>query len=372
MEKNSTDPLAEATVKRLDTALEGLTERVTRLGLSRQRPDMAAPSADKDVEKKSFLEYVLHGKEGASLEHKRFGNKPEDGGVFLPESLVSAVFSSLDHLCPVRNCATVVQTNRHQYDLIVDDGKNTTHWGEELSADQKQNGTQTAKLERITYPIFTLFDSPRIASSLLEDSLFNIEEWLISLITKNMARKENWAFIQGAGKKEPQGILCPDVALCANEESGKMQALSSKLKGKFPQNNPEELLMELMYALRPEYLNGSKWMMPRSVMSEIRKMKTAQGHYLWNPTFASDSAETYLLGYPVVICDDLPELKAGTKSVSLLFGNFKEGYLIADRLGITVMRDPYSSKPDIDLLVRRRLGGGWKDFKAIKGLSFSD
>ena len=368
------DPLLEEKIGRIDATLEGLTEKINRFGLSSQRPEISPPSAHKDFEKKSFLDYILYGKEVVmpSLEHKRFGRTPEDGGVFLPESLVSAVFHSLDSLCPVRSCATVVQTNRHQYDLIVDDGKNTTHWGEELSVEQKQSGTQTSKLERITYPIFTLFDSPRIASSLLEDSLFNIEEWLMALITKNMARKENWAFIHGGGKKEPQGILCSDIATSRNEEHGKMHALSTKVKGKFPQNNPEEILMELIYALRPEYLNGAKWMMPRSVMSEIRKMKTSQGHYLWNPTLASESGETHLLGYPIVICDDLPELKAETKSVSLLFGNFKEGYLIVDRLGMTAMRDPYTSKPDIDLLVRRRLGGGWKDFKAIKGILFSD
>lgn len=370
LEKKTTDPLAEQTLHRLNQFLEGMEDRTLRTPLACQRPELS--SAPWDGQKKAFLEYLCTGKEEGTLQQKRMGGNQEEGGVFLPEPMVSAIFYALEALSPMREFSHIVQTANHRYDLVLDDGKNSTQWGEELTPEQKKEGTRTPHLSKISYPIFTLFDSPRISSTLLEDSLFNIEEWLVALVSKNMARQENYAFIRGDGQKMPQGILHPAVSVVDKEESGKLHTYVTGVKGDFGSEKPENILIQLAYGLRPEYLRGAKWMMPRSVIREIRKMRTEQGHYLWQPTFASATPETTLLGYPVIICDDLPELKSGVSSLSLLFGNFKEGYLIADRMGMTVLRDPYSSKPDIDLLIRRRLGGGWRDHKAIKALSFSE
>lgn len=371
LEKKHSDPLLEEKLSRMNVSLDKASDRLQHFFALSNRPHLESGSPQDD-HKKAFLDYVCKGQESnlRSLESKRLDpTKTEDGGYFLPDSMVASVYESLKMMSPMRELASAVQTSHHQYELIIDDNKQRTQWGEELTEEERKKGSVTPQIKKITYPVFTLYDAPRISSTLLEDTSFHVESWLVELISKNMSQKENEAFIQGCGKKKPQGLLCESIKSSDKEVWGCLHTLKTGVNGKFAQNAPEEKLIELVYALRPEYLAGAKWLMTREVLAEIRKMKTSQGDYLWQPTLASGTPGATLLGYPVVICDDLPTLAmAGT---SILFGNFKEGYVIVDRMNLNVLRDPYTSKPDIDLLVRRRVGGGWKDFRAIKGLSFS-
>jgi HK97 family phage major capsid protein len=78
-----------------------------------------------------------------------------------------------------------------------------------------------------------------------------------------------------------------------------------------------------------------------------------------------------LLGYPVLVCDDMPSLTTGIASKSILFGNFKEAYQIVDRMGTRVLRDPYSAKPYVEFYTTRRVGGAVLNFEALKVLNFA-
>lgn len=369
LEKKIQDPLGEDKLARLNDVLDKTSDRIQKLSVMSQRPAFGNHQ-NHDEHKHAFLNYLCKGQETElrGFETKRLGIEPRDGGFLLPDAMVAAVYTALKDLSPMRDLASVVQTSQHKYELIVEDVKSQAIWGEQLQPDQRNTGTETSKIRKISYPIFTLLESPRISSSLLEDASFNIEQWLVELIGTHMARAENFAFINGDGAKEPSGLL--NIGLNAQAEDGQsLHVIKTGVDGGFAENDPEKKLVDLVYSLKPEYLRGSSWMMSRSALAEIRKMKTNNGHYIWQPTFSADMAGAMLLGYPVVVCDDLPAVAKG--KTAILFGNFKEGYLIVDRLGMTVLRDPYSAKPDIDLLVRRRVGGGWKNPRAIKGLQFS-
>ena len=108
--------------------------------------------------------------------------------------------------------------------------------------------------------------------------------------------------------------------------------------------------------------------MNRSTQSVIRKFKDADGSYLWQPS-AQAGAPSTLLGYPVAESEDMPDIAAN--SLSLAFGDFARGYLVVDRVGIRVLRDPYSSKPYVLFYTTKRVGGGVQDFDAIKLMKFS-
>ncbi len=374
LENKISDPLIDEKLSRINASLDEASQKIQKATLMAQRPSLGQ-NTSYDPYKKEFLDYICHGMESAHLkmEQKRMhGGIANEGGYLLPNEILATVTQQLAHLSPVRSVASVVQTNRHQYELVLDDeSRDMVHWGDP-NAQQRLEGTQTPRLVKRSYPTFPLFDMPRISSSLLEDTLFNIEEWLVDLITKKMARKENAAFINGDGLTRPQGILSAQQS--DQEEEGRLQVLPTGRNGQFAANNPDDILVNLVHSLRPEYMQDAVWMMPRSALSEIRKMKGQDGHYLWNPDVESSRSWSHggrILGYPVVLCDDLPALVAGTASVSVLFGSFKEGYTIVDRHDMTILRDPYSAKPDVDLLVRRRVGGGWKNYKAIKGISFA-
>jgi HK97 family phage major capsid protein len=73
--------------------------------------------------------------------------------------------------------------------------------------------------------------------------------------------------------------------------------------------------------------------------------------------------------FPVVEAEDMPDV--ATDSYSVAFGDFRRGYLVVDRQGVRVLRDPYSAKPYVLFYTTKRVGGGVQDFDAIKLLRFA-
>jgi HK97 family phage major capsid protein len=79
-----------------------------------------------------------------------------------------------------------------------------------------------------------------------------------------------------------------------------------------------------------------------------------------------------LLGYPVVLSDDMPHVKDGEASDSIVFANFSRGYQVVDRQDMRLLRDPYTSKPFVEFYATKRVGGDVIDFDAIKIISFTE
>ncbi len=108
--------------------------------------------------------------------------------------------------------------------------------------------------------------------------------------------------------------------------------------------------------------------MNRKTQAAIRKLKDADGNYLWQPAAVAGGRAT-LMGFPLVEAEDMPDIAADRYSVA--FGDFRRGYLIVDRMGVRVLRDPYSAKPYVLFYTTKRVGGGVQDFDAIKLLKFA-
>jgi HK97 family phage major capsid protein len=99
----------------------------------------------------------------------------------------------------------------------------------------------------------------------------------------------------------------------------------------------------------------------------VRKLKDGDGNYLFSPGGAGEAAT--VLGYPVTEIEDMPDIATGAYAVA--FGDFRRGYLIVDRQGARVLRDPYSAKPYVLFYTTKRVGGGVQNFDAIKVMKFS-
>jgi HK97 family phage major capsid protein len=108
--------------------------------------------------------------------------------------------------------------------------------------------------------------------------------------------------------------------------------------------------------------------MNRKTQAVVRKLKDAQGNYLWQPP-ATAGAQAQLMGFPLVEAEDMPDIAAAATPIA--FGNFQRGYLVVDRLGVRILRDPYSAKPYVLFYTTKRVGGGVQDFNAIKLLKFA-
>jgi len=147
----------------------------------------------------------------------------------------------------------------------------------------------------------------------------------------------------------------------------KVGYIATGVDGALPASNPSDTLIDTIYALKAGYRQNAGWVMNRKTQATIRKLKDADGNYLWQPP-AAVGQRAMLMGFPVVEAEDMPD--AGTDATPIAFGDFQRGYLVVDRTGVRVLRDPYTAKPYVLFYTTKRVGGGIQDFDAIKLVKF--
>ena len=214
--------------------------------------------------------------------------------------------------------------------------------------------------------------SERIAESvfarrILDDSAVNIDEWLAGEVELIFAMQEGAAFVNGDGNNKP-GFLAYAMVANTSWTWGNVGYVPSGAVGAFPNENLSDVLVDLIYALRSGYRQNATFVMNRKTQSSVRKFKDTTGVYLWQPP-AVAGGKSSLIGFPLLEAEDMPDVAAG--SLSIAFGDFRRGYLIVDRQGVRVLRDPYSAKPYVLFYTTKRVGGGVQDFDPIKVLKFA-
>ena len=188
----------------------------------------------------------------------------------------------------------------------------------------------------------------------------------------SFAEQEGTAFVTGNGTAKPKGFLDYTKVDNASWSWGNIGFIKTGVNGAFATAsatvNPADKLIDLVYAVKAGYRGNGTFVFNRATQAVIRKMKDAEGDYVWQP--ATKAGEpSMLMGYPVAESEDMPVL--ATDSYSVAFGDFRRGYLIVDRVGIRILRDPYSQKPYVLFYTTKRVGGGVQDFDAIKLLKFA-
>jgi HK97 family phage major capsid protein len=227
--------------------------------------------------------------------------------------------------------------------------------------------TATPVLAELAFPTMELYAMPAATSVLLDDSAVDIDQWLATEIRTAFAAQEGEAFVSGDGVNKPKGFLAYPTVANGSWTWGSIGTIATGVAGGFPATDPGDTLIDLIYALKAPYRANARFVLNGLTQSEIRKMKDGQGNYLWQPSAIAGNPAT-LMGYPVTESEEMPDIAAG--SLSIAFGDFRRGYLIVDRLGIRVLRDPYTAKPYVLFYTTKRVGGGVQDFEAIKLMEF--
>jgi HK97 family phage major capsid protein len=227
--------------------------------------------------------------------------------------------------------------------------------------------TNPPTLDTLNFPLGELYANPALTQDLLDDAYINLDEWLASEIEDSFAAQETDAFINGNGTNRPKGFLNYTQTAQASVTWGQVGFVATGTAGNFNATNPVDALIDLIYAPESGYRPNAHFVMNRRTASRIRKFKDADGNYIWQPAQSADRLPM-LLGYPVVEMEPMPDIAAG--SASIAFGDFAKAYLIVDRAGITILRDPYSAKPYVRFYTTKRVGGGLQNFEAIKLLKF--
>jgi HK97 family phage major capsid protein len=344
--------------------LKGTVEKLSR---SLNRTPLSAAETGMTRKTSQFVEnYVRRGSD-AGLEKKSINfTTPADGGFALPKEIDARVEAKLRDISPIRALATVVQTGSADFrKLVATTGINAGWVGETALRPE----TATNSFAEIAVPTGELYANPAATQAMLDDASFDVEQWLVDEIATEFAAREGSAFISGTGTARPKGFLTYPTANTADavRAFGTLQHLATGTAGNFPAASPADRLIDLVHALRPAYRAGAAFVMNSKTLSVVRKFKDTQGQFLWQPSVQADRPAT-LLGYAVVEAEDMPDI--ATDSLSLAFGNFARGYVVADRTGVRILRDPFSNKPFVHFYATKRTGGAVFNSEAIKLMKF--
>lgn len=373
--RGSADVLLNEKLSRMDNALNKLQDDISGVKTAMRRPakggvSHAAYSEDGEY-KSAFLGYVAKGHEQdvATLQTKDMSViADQQGGYMVPTEMADRIVSRQYDTTPMRQLATVMTVASEAVEMLRDTSEADAQWVSELGA---RADTDQGSIGRIRIPVHELYAQPKATQKLLDDAALNVEEWLVNRVAGTFARRENTAFVNGDGIGQPRGFLsyATQAASDASRGWGILEHVATGVDGAFSASTGADVLITLMNKLRAGYLPKASWLMPRSVVDVIRKFKeSGSGAYIWQPSLQSGTPAT-LLGYNIVLADDMPAIASGSTSVA--FGNFEEGYTIVDRIGLRVLRDPYTAAPFIKFRCSKRVGGDVVNFEAIKLLRFA-
>jgi HK97 family phage major capsid protein len=371
LETRSADIVTEEKVDRINRALDEHKHQLDELTLAAARPVVggekkSAPQARE--QKAAFERYVRGGDASGLIEIKAMSaSSNADGGYTVPLEIEQTIDRVLAKVSPMRAIASVRAIGSNVYRKPIATSGAASGWlASETTAISGPTGSPT--LTAIDFPTMELYAMPAATQTLLDDSQVDLETWLAEEVQTVFAEQEGAAFISGNGTSAPKGLLTETKVADASWSWGNLGYIASGADGAFPSSDAADVLITLAYAPKQGYRANGAWLMNRKSESTIRKFKDADNNYIWQPGAAAGQAAT-LLGYPVAEAEDMPDIASGAYAIA--FGDFKRGYLIVDRIGVKVLRDPYSAKPYVLFYTTKRVGGGVQNFEAIKLLKFA-
>ncbi len=366
----TTDPLTEEKLTRIDQALDTAQRRIDGLVLKAGRPRLGADAlrdAGNSEHKAAFATYLRDGNiDGLKrLEAKAYsaGIGP-DGGFLVPQPAERELLSRMALISPIRAIAEVREISTATFKKVFATNAIASGWIAETAARPETNSQTLADL---TFPTFELYAQPAATQTVLDDAAVDVEDWISREIETVFAEAEGDAFINGDGTTRPQGFLTPNKVANATWTWGNVGYLATGVSAAFAASNPSDGLVDLVYSLKAGYRQNASFIMNRRVQSQVRKFKDTSGVYLWQPPAAVGQPAT-LMNFPVIDAEQMPDIAAN--SYSIAFGDFKRGYIVLDRQGVRVLRDPYTAKPYVRFYTTKRVGGGIQDFDAIKLMKF--
>ena len=362
----------------IKTTLQQQEERMTMLdrkhaqtAAAANRPALSSAAEEIAPHRKAFAAYLRTGDDdalrGLPAEAKGLNTAVAAEGGYLVDPQTSETIRGVLHAsASVRSIANVVNVEATSFDVLVDHTEVGSGWATETGSVAE---TDAPSIERISIPLHELSAMPKASQRLLDDSAFDIEGWLADRIAGRFARAEAAAFIAGNGVDKPRGFL--DHSTVANEawSWGNIGYIATGNDGDFATENAADAIVDLVYSLGATYRANAVFVMNSKTAGAVRKMKDADGRFLWSDGLAA-SEPARLMGYPVLIAEDMPDIDSGSHAVA--FGDFRAGYTVAERPDLRVLRDPFSAKPHVLFYATKRVGGDVSDFKAIKLLKFAE
>jgi HK97 family phage major capsid protein len=393
----------DAKLARIDAAIDGLNEAKSRLekvetklarpGALGGKSDGERPSAEAEAYKSAFLSWVrnpsdperrtalqLRARELRKVETRAGGDDDgfetratqtvtstgSAGGFALPEVIERAIARLSVDISPIRQISTVRTVGSPDYKELFDVNGAAFEWVGEAGT---RNQTNTPDLAEVA-PTFGMASAkPQASEESLDDLFFDVENWLISSAAEAIAQGEGAAFVAGSGTNRPTGFLAGPAPLATADGArafGTLQYIPSGQAAALPTS--VDVFYDLIYSLRARYRANARWVTSKLVLAAMRKYKDTTNAYLWQPSLVAGQPDTFM-GYGITEAEDMPVVAANAFPVA--FGDFREGYLIADRVGMRMTRDEITTPGFVKFYIRKRVGGRLRNTQAIKLLKIA-
>lgn len=301
-----------------------------------------------DDYKSGFNAYARVGKAGLShdiLNALQVGTDSE-GGFIVPTEFDTMLVETLQDINQLRSVVNVISTGSDR-NIPVESSLGTATWTAEEAAYTESD----AAFSQVVLSSYKLGTIIKVSEELLEDSFFNVEEYLARNFGKRFGIAEESAFVNGDGSGKPTGIV-------GGSGLGVTAAGTAAITA--------DELIDLYHALSRPYRSNATFLANDSTVKLIRKLKDSNGVYLWQPGLQAGQPDT-ILGRPLVTSTAMPAATTGLKSV--VFGDMS-CYTVADRTGTVMQRlnELYAANGQVGFRMRKRMDGKVVDASGIKHL----
>lgn len=358
--KGSSDPVTEEKLAKIEADLdryeainqklvqqekasENFGEKLGEIEKMLRRPANAMEAKEVDISLKAWDSFMRKGEQGMDemeLKALTVGTAATAGNL-APAEYVEELVKVITEISPVRSVARVRQTSNKEIEVPSKTATFAAAWTAETGSRTETTGYTTSLNTIPTHELYALVD---ISSALLEDSVFDLEAEMNQEFAEQFAKAEGAAFISGNGTNKPTGIT--NGTTVSSTTAAGASAITT------------DDLMDLVHDLKSDYARAASFMMNRSTLGAIRKLKDTAGQYIFQTGFSGQSGlPNTILGHPYVEALDVADIGTGNKSV--IFGDYRRGFMIVDRVALSVLRDPYSqaSSGNVRYIARRRVGG---------------
>lgn len=322
---------------------------------------------DKDQDtvehEKAYNKFLRKGREDglAELEMKTLQTTVDaDGGFAVPEELDRQLIEIERQLTPMRQLAAQITVSTPDYKKLVNLGGAASGWVGETDARPE---TASPTLAQIQAKMGEVYANPASTQTALDDMFVDVEAWLAQEVGVEFAEQENTAFTTGNGTNKALGLMSATTAETTDKAGTRAFGTFEHQEAAAATAVTGDELIDLIHALRPGYRGRASWMFTGLTLAALRKLKDSDGNYLWRPGL-EQGVSSQLLGYGYTENEDMPEMVTGANAIA--FADFMRAYLVVDRIGTRVLRDPYTAKPNVHFYTTKRVGGMPIDSLAAK------
>jgi len=350
--KGSADPLTVNKLDKINNDLDEQKSRLRRIELRDARPAISETNSRMNCEyKEAFTSYLRKGNDAgiSNLSKKGLSSSSgSEGGYLVDNAMYKVIATDIESNSIMRKLASIQEISTDSFDVLSGEGQFDSGW---VAESDTRKETQSGDFNKQNIKVHEIYAQPKVTQKLIDDAKIDISKWVSEQVAERFLAAENHSFINGDGINKPKGILA---------HGNNIEALKVQSDGKVDADS----IVKLYYSLDVKYSGNASFLMHRDMLQQIRLLKSKEtGQYLWNPGIDSSAPDT-LLGVPVYESPDMPTPKKDAPF--LILADFKSAYMIVDRAGISLMRDPFTEKPFVKFYTTKRVGGDIINSKAVK------